>query len=56
MLGISENENEMELLHNKETYSLHEGRTVAQLVEPRRYKMGGRGFDSRCGKWSFSVP
>jgi hypothetical protein len=54
-LGISENKNERGLVHNKETYSLHEGRAVAQLVEPLRYKMGVRGFDSQWGKWNFSV-
>jgi hypothetical protein len=36
LLGISENEIERGLVHNKETYSLHEGRTVSQLVESLR--------------------
>jgi hypothetical protein len=55
LLGISETKNERRLVHNKETYSLHEGRAVAQLVESLRYKMGGRGFDSQWGKWNSSV-
>jgi hypothetical protein len=28
---------------------------VAQLVEALRYKLEGRGFDSRCGHWDFSL-
>jgi hypothetical protein len=28
---------------------------VAQLVETLRYKQRGRGFDSRCCQWNFSL-
>jgi len=28
---------------------------VAQLVEALRYKPEGRGFDSRCCHWNFSL-
>ena len=28
--------------------------TVAQLVEAMRYKLEGRGFDSRWDEWDFS--
>ena len=28
---------------------------MAQLVEASRYKLEGRGFDSRCCHWNFSV-
>ena len=28
---------------------------MAQLVEPLRYKLGGRGFDSRRCHWKFSL-
>jgi hypothetical protein len=28
---------------------------VAQLVEALRYKLEGRGFDSRWSHWNFSV-
>ena len=28
---------------------------VAQLVEAQRYKLGGRGFDSRWCHWDFSL-
>jgi hypothetical protein len=28
---------------------------VAQLVEALRYKSEGRGFDSRCCLWNFSL-
>jgi hypothetical protein len=31
------------------------GYAVAQLGEALRYKPKGRGFDSRCSNWSFSV-
>jgi hypothetical protein len=31
------------------------GYAVAQLVEALRYKPEGRGFDSRCSHWNFSV-
>jgi hypothetical protein len=31
------------------------GHAVAQLVEALRYKPEGRGFDSRCRPWCFSV-
>jgi hypothetical protein len=29
------------------------GAAVAQLVEALRYKLAGRGFDSRCCHWLF---
>jgi hypothetical protein len=28
---------------------------VAQLIEALRYKPEGRGFDSRCCHWNFSL-
>jgi len=31
------------------------GHAVAQLVEALRYKLEGRGFDSRCCHWTFSL-
>jgi hypothetical protein len=31
------------------------GHEVAQLVEALRYKPEGRGFDSRCCHWIFSL-
>jgi hypothetical protein len=31
------------------------GYAVAQLVEALLYKAEGRGFDSRCGHWDFSL-
>ena len=31
------------------------GYVVAQLVEALRYKLGGRGFDSRWGSSEFSI-
>jgi hypothetical protein len=31
------------------------GYTVAQLVEALRYKLVGRGFDSRWYHWNFSL-
>jgi len=31
------------------------GRAVAQLVEALRYKLEGRGFDSRWSHWNFSL-
>ena len=31
------------------------GPAVAQLVEALRYKSEGRGFDSRCCHWNFSL-
>jgi len=31
------------------------GHAVAQLVEALRYKPEGRGFDSRCCHWNFSL-
>jgi hypothetical protein len=31
------------------------GHAVAQLVEALRYKPKGRGFDSRCCNWNFSL-
>ena len=31
------------------------GHAVAQLVEALRYKSEGRGFDSRCCHWIFSL-
>jgi len=31
------------------------GQAVVQLVEALRYKSEGRGFDSQCCYWSFSM-
>ena len=31
------------------------GHAVAQLIEALRYKLEGRGFDSRRSHWKFSV-
>ena len=31
------------------------GQAVTQLVEALRYKPEGRGFDSRCCHWNFSL-
>jgi hypothetical protein len=31
------------------------GHAVAQLIEALRYKPEGRGFDSRCCHWNFSL-
>jgi len=31
------------------------GHTVVQLVDALRYKSEGRGFDSRCCHWNFSL-
>jgi hypothetical protein len=31
------------------------GHAVAQLVEALRYKLEGRGFDSRWCRWNFSL-
>ena len=31
------------------------GHVVAQLIEELRYKSEGRGFDSRCCHWNFSL-
>jgi hypothetical protein len=36
-------------------YQDYLGHAVAQLVEALRYKLEGRGFDSRCSHWNFSV-
>jgi hypothetical protein len=35
--------------------SLSTWAAVAQLVEALRYKPEGRGFDSRCCHWNFSL-
>ena len=32
------------------------GHTVAQLVKALRYNPEGRGFDSPCCRWNFSLP
>ena len=37
------------------SYLLFDGYAVAQLVEVLRYKPEGRGFDSRCCHWNFSL-
>ena len=34
---------------------LVQGYVVAQLVEALRYKLEGRGFDSRWCHWNFSM-
>ena len=34
---------------------LKAGHAVAQLVEALRYKLEGRGFDSRSCHWNFSL-
>ena len=31
----------------------YQGHVVAQLVQARRYKSEGRGYDSRCCHWNF---
>jgi hypothetical protein len=36
-------------------YTLNWGHAVAQLVEALRYKLEGRGFDSRWCHWNFSL-
>ena len=38
-----------------QTYSTLWGYAVAQLVETLRYKLEGRGFDSRWCHWKFSL-
>jgi len=35
--------------------SAAKGHAVAQMVEALRYKSEGRGFDSRCCHWNFSL-
>jgi hypothetical protein len=32
-----------------------QGAAVAQLAEALRYKLEGRGYDSRCCHWNFSL-
>jgi hypothetical protein len=34
---------------------LKRGHAVAQFVEALRYKQEGRGLDSRCCQWKFSL-
>jgi hypothetical protein len=36
-------------------FSREWGHAVAQLVEALRYKPEGRGFDSQCCHWNFSL-
>jgi hypothetical protein len=36
-------------------YTIKEGHAVAQLVKALRYKLEGRGFDSRWCHWNFSL-
>ena len=44
-----------ENLQNIRRYLLSSGHAVAQLVEALRYKLEGRGFDSRWCHWNFSL-
>ena len=37
------------------SYDIYWGHAVAQLVEALRYKLEGRGFNSRCCHWMFSL-
>ena len=34
---------------------IYTGHALAQLVKALRYKPEGRGFDSRCCHWNFSL-
>ena len=43
------------VLKIKYEYGLHMGHGVVQLVEALRYKLEGRGFDSRWCHWNFSL-
>ena len=36
-------------------FSQHQGARGGVVVKALRYKPAGRGFDSRCCHWSFSV-
>ena len=36
-------------------FLLHRGHAVVQLVEAVRYKLEGRGLDSRWFNWNFSL-
>jgi hypothetical protein len=42
-------------IHYRQVSGLYKRITVAQLVETLRYKLEGRGFDSRWGHWDFSL-
>ena len=37
------------------TLGMEGGHTLAQLLEALRYKPEGRGFNSRCCHWNFSL-
>jgi len=41
--------------HSFSNASKNRGHPMAQLVEALRYKSEGRGFDSRCCHWNFSL-
>jgi len=46
---LNEVKKELDILHTIK------GHVVAQLVEALRYKLEGRGFDSRWCHWNFSL-